>query len=168
MTAGSRGRTWEEAELDDRGSRISRLIGALVPESVARRAVDVTVTTERDRYVRGEPVEITVTFHNRLPAASLSIRTPTQRRWGWTVDGHLEATTERLYRRDRPATFPLRPGQRRQFTVEWNGRIRHVGDRDESIAPPAGPCEITAFLATGSPESRPSDATTITLVEADG
>lgn len=167
MTAGSRERTWEEAELDDRGSRISRLLGALVPDAVARRAVDVTVTTERDRYVRGRPVEITVAFHNPLPAA-LSIRTPTQRRWGWTVDGHLEATTERLYRRDRPATFSLRPGQRRRFSVEWNGRIRHVDDRDEWIAPPAGPCEITAFLATGAPETRPSGATTITRVDGEG
>ncbi|MFC3959611.1 hypothetical protein [Halovivax cerinus] len=166
MTTGRREYTWEERELEHRTGRMTRFLGRFVPDTIARRVVDVTVSTERERYVRGRPVDITVSIHNPLPVA-LSLLTPTQRRWGWAVDGHLEATTERRYHRDRPATFALRPGERRRFTVEWNGRIRHVGDRDESIAPPAGPCEITAFLATGSPETRPSDATTITLVEAD-
>lgn len=139
-------------------------LGGLVPSAIARRAIAVTVTTDRRTYERDEPVEITVEFKNRLPVP-VELKTPGQRRWGWTVDGELEASDERLYTRDRPATFDFRGGERKQLSVTWNGRLVQTGgqDRQESVVPEPGEYEIRAFVATREEGRRPSDSTTITL-----
>lgn len=133
-----------------------------VPAAVARRAIDVAVETDRAVYARGDPVEITVTFRNRLPLP-VAVPTPRQRPWGWRVDGELEATDERRYVRDRPSSVSFRGGERKHATVTWNGRLERTGDRHESIVPDPGAYEIEAFVATHADRYRPSDSTVIEL-----
>ncbi|MDF9747728.1 hypothetical protein [Natrinema salsiterrestre] len=156
----------DEFGADPDGSRPSvvSLFTALIPPAVARRAIAASVTTDRDVYERDEPVEITVAFENRLPIP-VELPTPRQRRWGWTIDGHLEASDERLYTRDRPATFDFRGGERKRLSVTWNGRLERVRNegRRESVVPEPGEYEIRAFVATDETASRPSDSTTIRL-----
>ncbi|WP_226482255.1 hypothetical protein [Natrinema amylolyticum] len=149
---------------DDSRPSVGTVLSALVPRAVARRAISVSVTTDRDVYERDTPVEITVDFKNRLPVA-VELPTPGQRRWGWTVDGHLEASDERLYTRERPATFDFRGGERKHVSVTWHGRLERVrtGTRRESVVPAPGEYEIRAFVATDETGSRPSDSTTIIL-----
>jgi hypothetical protein len=151
---------------DPGGSRPSvvSLFTALIPPAVARRAIAASVTTDRDVYERDEPVEITVAFTNRLPVP-VELPTPRQRRWGWTVDGHLEGSDERLYTREKPATFDFRGGERKRLSVTWNGRLERVreDDRRESVVPDPGEYEVRAFVATNEASSRPSDSTTIRL-----
>lgn len=134
----------------------------LVPAAVARRAIDVAVETDRAVYARGDPVEISVTFRNRLPLP-VDVPTPRQRPWGWRVDGELEATDERRYVRDRPSSVSFRAGERKRATVTWNGRLERTGDRHESVVPEAGEYEIEAFVATRGDRYRPSDSTVIEL-----
>ncbi|GAB3666783.1 hypothetical protein [Halopiger thermotolerans] len=134
----------------------------LVPAALARRAIAVSVATDRAVYPRGEPVEITVEFANRLPLP-VDVPTPRQRPWGWRVDGELEATDERRYLRDRPSSISFRGGERKCATVTWNGRLERTGDRHESIVPDPGEYEIEAFVATRADRYRPSDTTVIEL-----
>ncbi|WP_247730834.1 hypothetical protein [Halovivax limisalsi] len=141
------------------GGVVTRGLGALVPTAIARRSIDVSIGIERRVYERGEPVPFSVTFRNRLPVA-VSLATPTQRRWGWTIDGHLEGTTESRTLASRPAEFAFGARETRRIPVEWNGRIRRAGSPDESVVPDAGEYELSAFLAT---ENRPSDSTIIRL-----
>ncbi|WP_435551144.1 hypothetical protein [Natrinema sp. CGMCC1.2065] len=138
-------------------------LSRFVPAALARRSIAVSVATDREVYARDDPVEITVDFENRLPVP-VELRTPRQRRWGWTIDGHLEATDERRYTPDRPATFDFRAGERKRASVIWNGRLERTdGDRHESVVPDAGEYEIRAFVATAAGTTRPADATTITI-----
>ena len=148
---------------DDSRSSVSRFLSALVPEALARRAIAVSIETDRDVYARDEPVEITVDFKNRLPVA-VSVPTPRRRKWGWTIDGALEASDERLYVRDRPSAFRFRGGERKQVRVTWHGRFeRTAGEQRESVVPEPGTYELCAFVATREGVYRPSDATTIRL-----
>ncbi|WP_120246038.1 hypothetical protein [Halopiger aswanensis] len=134
----------------------------LVPAAVARRAIDVAVETDRAVYARGDPVEITVAFRNRLPLP-VEVPTPRQRPWDWRVDGELEATDERRYVRDRPSSISFRGGERKRATVTWNGRLERTGARHESVVPGPGEYEIEAFVATHADRYRPSDSTVIEL-----
>ncbi|WP_049899051.1 hypothetical protein [Natrinema sp. J7-1] len=156
----------DEYRTDSDGSRLSivTILTVLLPSVIARRAIAVSVTTDRDVYERDESVEITVEFKNRLPIP-VELPTPRQRRWGWTVNGYLEASDARLYTRKQPATFDFRGGERKQLSVTWNGRIERVQgtDRHESVVPEPGTHEIRAFAATREDDGRPSDSTTITI-----
>lgn len=159
MSLGPEPRPESDGEFDYRGNLISRGLGTLVPNWLAKRAINVSITTDSEVYDRGESVSFTVAFTNRLPVA-VTVPTPTQQRWGWTVDGHLEGSTERRFLSETPATFSFRAGQTRRISLEWNGRIRYTEPRHESRVPDSGEHELTAFLAT---ENRPADSTTITL-----
>lgn len=141
------------------GGVFTRGLGALVPPQIARRAIDVSIELERRVYERGEPVPFSVTFRNRLPVA-VSVATPTQRRWGWRIDGHLEATTESHSLAHRPAELVFGARETRRIPVEWNGHIRRAGPPVESIVPDAGEYELSAFLAI---ENRPSASTILRL-----
>ncbi|ELY79128.1 hypothetical protein [Natrinema gari] len=155
----------DELGLERDGSRFSpvTVLASLVPRAVARRVITVSVTTDRDVYERDDPVEITVTFENRLPVP-VELPTPRQRRWGWTVDGYLEASDERRYTPERPATFDFRGGERKRVSVTWNGRLERTdGDCHESVVPDAGEHEIRAFVATAEGTARPADVITIRL-----
>ncbi len=151
----------DEFGLDDRGGLSSRLAD-LVPATLARRGVVVSVDTDRPVYERDDPVEITVEFENRLPVP-IAVPTPKRRLWGWTVDGHLEASDERLYTRSDPSTFDFRGGERKRVSVVWNGRLERTDGIHESVVPEPGEYEITAFVATHPETYRPSDSTTVRI-----
>ncbi|WP_254532222.1 hypothetical protein [Natrinema gelatinilyticum] len=156
----------DDPRVDPDGSRstVASFLGSLVPPSLARRAIDVSVATDREAYERDESVEISIEFKNRLPVP-VELPTPRQRRWGWSVDGHLEATDERVYTRHNPATFDFRSGERKRMSVTWNGRLEQVwsNGRRESVLPDPGEYEIRAFVATRGDATQPSDSTTITI-----
>ena len=142
-------------------------LSALVPTALARRAITVSLETNRTVYERGDPVELTVEFKNRSPLP-VSIPTPRRRRWGWTFDGLLEATDERVFTRKRPSAFEFHGGERKRTTVTWNGRLKRTTDdradtRYESLLPDAGEYELRAFVATHEGRYQPSDSTTIRL-----
>ncbi|APW96999.1 hypothetical protein CHINAEXTREME_04090 [Halobiforma lacisalsi AJ5] len=154
---------------DDSSSDRSRytaatFLSALLPTSIGRRAISVSVETDRTVYDRDEPVEITVEFENRLPVP-VEVPTPEQRRWGWSVDGELEASDERRYTRANPSSFSFRGGETKRASFTWNGRFERVrnGDRHESVVPDPGEYEIRAFVATHEDAFSPSDVTTIRI-----
>ena len=151
-------------ETDDSRYSVANFLAALVPTALARRAVTVSLETDRDVYDRDDPVEITVDFKNRLPLP-VSIPTPRQRRWGWTFDGELEASDERRYTRSRPSAFRFSGGERKQVQFTWNGRLERTaeGGFDESVVPDPGEYELRAFVATDEDGYRPSDSTTIRI-----
>ena len=163
-SAGATSRDEFGVDPDPDGSRYTtaRFLAALVPAAVRRRAIAVSVETDRDVYARDDPVEITVEFKNRLPVP-VEVPTPRQRRWGWTVDGELEASDERRYVRERPSSFSFRGGERKRATITWNGRFERTEGRHESVVPDPGEHEIRAFVATHEDRYRPSDSTTIRL-----
>ena len=134
--------------LEDAQGMLTRGLARFVPAPVARRAVAVSVETDREGYDRGEPVEVP---------------TPERRRWGWTVDGELEASDERRYTRPSPSTFAFRAGERKRVSVVWSGRLERTDGVHESVLPAPGTYEIGAFVATREGTYRPSDATTVEI-----
>ena len=152
-----------ERERDETRSRyaIGRHLAAFVPAALARRAIAVSIETDREVYARDQPVGITVEFSNRLPVP-VSVPTPRRRPWGWTIDGALEASDERRYVRDRPSAFRFGAGERKRVRFTWHGRLeRTAGDRRESVVPDPGTYELRAFVATPTDRYRPEAATTI-------
>lgn len=145
---------------DENRSYLTEALGKFVPQRLARRAISVSVETDRETYALGDVVEVTVTFSNRLPVP-VKITTPRQRLWGWTVDGELEASDERPYTRSTPATFVFGPTERKRISFTWNGRFERTNDRHEWVLPDPGEYEIAAFVAT---ETRtPRAETTVTI-----
>lgn len=151
-----------ESAPEGRRLSVASLLSSLVPTPLARRAIAVSVGTDREVYDRGDPVEITVEFKNRLPVA-VDVPTPRQRRWGWSVDGELEATDERRYVRSKASTFAFRGGERKRVSVTWSGRFERTDGRHEFVLPEPGPHEIRAFVATGKNDFQPCDVTTIRI-----
>jgi hypothetical protein len=139
---------------------IADAVGKFVPQFLARRALVVDVTTDKDRYRLGEPVELTVTITNRLPVP-VSVATPGRRLWGWTVDGQLEASDERRYEGDSPGSLVFRAGEKKVLSHEWSGRFKRVGRRTTWETPERGTHEVGAFVALG--EDRPSDSVLIRI-----
>lgn len=149
---------------DDSRYTTANFLAALVPTALARQLLRVSVETDRRTYDRDDPVEITVEFKNPLPVP-IDIPTPEQRRWGWTIDGLLEASDEDRYTRSRPSTFSFGGGERKRTSFTWNGRFelhRENGSR-ESVVPDPGEYKIRVFVATREEASRPTDATTVTI-----
>jgi len=134
--------------------------GKFLPQWLGRRAIDVTVSTDRRGYEVGEPVEFTVEFRNRLPV-SVSLRTPTRRLWGWAVDGQLAASDERRYLGETGGSIDFRGGERRRITRQWNGLFKRTGERTRWVEPSPGEYELSAFLAVEG--NRPEDATTVRI-----
>lgn len=141
-------------------SRVSRLLRSLVPQWIARRALSVTVSTDRSTYEVGEPVEITVAVTNRFPLP-VSVVTSGLRIWGWTVDGELEASDERRYESDRPNSLDFRGFQTKRFECTWDGRFKRTGSPTRWIEADPGEHEIGAFVETS--RGKVQDSTTITL-----
>lgn len=147
---------------DDTKNHLADALGRFVPQSIARRAISVTVSTDRQEYAPGEPVKIDIEFRNQLPVP-VTITTPKARLWGWAVDGTLEASEERRYLRSEEARLNFRGGERKHHTREWGGTIRRLGSPDTWEALTPGTHEISAFIAVeGSP--RPEDSTFIEIV----
>lgn len=145
---------------DESKNYVTDFLGKLVPAALARRAIAVTVETDRPSYERDDPIEITVTFRNRLPVP-VRVPVPRSRRWGWSVDGQLEGSDERIYVRPNPSTFDFRGGETKRITVDWDGRFERTDGRHERIAPAPGEYEIAAFVATE--DRTPRDVTTVTI-----
>ncbi len=146
---------------EDTSDVLGSTVGRLVPQAVARRAVEVTVDTDREVYEVGGPVEITVEFHNRLPVP-VSVTTPTRRLWGWSVDGEVEASDERRYMSDSPAVVDFRARERKRVTHRWDGRFKRTDGTTRWEDPASGEHELAAFLALDGPD-RPEDRTTIRI-----
>lgn len=145
---------------DQSRSYITEYLGKFVPAAAARRAVSVSVETDRETYALGDPVEVTVTFTNRLPLP-IVVPTPKRRLWGWTVDDELEASDERRYTRETPSAFEFGARETKRTTFVWDGRLERTDDRHEWVLPDRGDHEIAAFLATA--DRRPRDSTTVTI-----
>lgn len=145
---------------DDNRNYLAAALGTFVPQRLARRALSVSVETDRGRYAPGEQITITAEFHNRLPVP-ITVRTPRQRRWGWSVDGELEASDETRYTRAKPSGFSFRPRERKRVQWRWNGRFRRTDERRWVLAEPAA-YEIRAFVAL---DGRQPSATTTVRIE---
>jgi hypothetical protein len=139
---------------------VSRLVGPLVPQWLARRALSVGVDTDREEYAIGEPVELTITIRNRLPFP-VELATEGGRIWGWSVDGLLEASDERYYASERGNSILLRAGETRAFERTWDGRFKRTGSPTRWIEAEPGDHEIGAFVATRRKQT--ADAATIRL-----
>lgn len=160
-----RGKESDRHGFEETTSYLSKALGSLVPQWLARRAIAVEVTTDADRYEPGESVEITAEFRNRLPVP-VTVETPKQRLWGWTVDGELEASDEPRYASPTPAALTFRPRERKRFSWTWHGRFKRVGSLPDGATAewvPAEPreYEIRAFLATE--DRQPADVTTVRI-----
>ncbi len=118
---------------------------ALMPNAVRRRAIEVTVETDKDVYRRDEEVLIRVMFRNKLPLP-VSLPVPTQLRWTWSVGGVEAASAVGERVPQEPALFRFERGQRRVFHRQWSQRIRE----DDQTWTPAEPGdhEIVAWIAT--------------------
>ncbi|MFD1514578.1 hypothetical protein [Halomarina rubra] len=147
---------------DESRNVLADVLGKFVPQWLARRSTAVTVTTDRETYRVGEPVEFTVTIENGLPLP-VTIATPRPRLWGWSVDGDLEASDERVYVGDSPGTMSFRARERKVVTQTWDGRFKRVGERARWVEATPGPHEIRAFLALDG--RRPTDAVTVYIEE---
>lgn len=149
---------------DETTNYLTNALSKFVPNRLARRAVSVSVETPRERYRPGEPVEIVVEFHNRLPLP-VAVPTAERRLWEWRVDGMVEATDEPRYVDRSPNAFAFRGGERKRVVQRWNGHFRRAEGVDGLPAfEPAAPGEhtISVALATGEGDG-PADSTTITI-----
>lgn len=147
---------------DENRNYITEFVAKFVPKRTAKRAVDVSIETDRAVYDLGDPVSVTVSFRNRFPVP-ISVPTPKQRLWGWRVDGELEASDRRPYTRPSPRTFEFRPRETKRTTFTWNGRFERTTDGHEWVLPEPGKHEISAFLAIEDTRPRNQDSTTVTL-----
>lgn len=137
----------------------TRGLSNLVPRSVGRRAVAISVETGRDEYKLGDPVEITVTLTNRIPVP-IDLVTSGRRVWGWRVDGLLEASDELLHEAPEPRSFSLQAAETMAFEFEWDGRFKRDGTPTRWEQADPGEHEIEAFLAIDPPKT---DSTTVRL-----
>lgn len=140
-------------------NHLASVAGKFVPQWLARKGLAVCVRTDRERYDQRDPVEITIEIRNRLPLP-VTVATPRRRLWGWSVDGYLEASDETRYVDGQAGAFEFRGRECKRFVREWDGRIKHEGERTEWERT-TGDLEITAFVALGA--DRPTDSTTIRI-----
>ena len=162
-TDGLDGERQDRYGFDDTESRVAAALGKFVPQALVRRGLSVTVRTDRETYAPGDPVELTVVVENRLPLP-VSVATPTRRLWGWTVDGELEASDERIFLSESPSKLAFRGGERKVFTRTWDGLFKRVGDDGAAtrwVEPDPGVHEVGAYLALAG--DRPADTATIRI-----
>jgi len=138
---------------------LTRGLGGLIPRSVAKRAVSISVKTDCKQYESGEPVKITIQIRNRIPFP-IEVVTSGRRIWGWRVDGLLEASDEKLHEASEPRSFSMQARESRTLQREWDGRFKRDGTPTRWEPADRGEHEITAFLATDPPKS---DSTVIEL-----
>lgn len=131
---------------------LTRGFGGFIPRSVAKRAVAVSVETDRERYQQGDQIQITVELKNRIPFP-IELMTAGRRIWGWRVDGLLHASDEPLHESTEPQSFSMEAWETLAIDVGWDGRFKRAGTptRWEKATP--GEYEIEAFLATDPPKT---------------
>jgi hypothetical protein len=149
---------------DETTDYLSAAVSRFVPRWLARRAVTLEVSTDREEYDAGDPVEITVRIRNRLPIP-IEIVTPTRRPWGWTIDGVLEGTDERRYVREESAAVSFRAGETKTATVTWNGHFRreNADDLDRSEPAGRGGHTVSAFLCVADRRAHHEDSVEIRI-----
>ncbi|QLG50719.1 hypothetical protein [Natrinema halophilum] len=148
-------------EKSGRAVNWAALSHALTPTAVRRRAIDVTVSTDKRRYDLGEPVELVVSFRNRFPFP-IRLRTESPNRWTWAVDGHREASQVPRAVPDRPAAFSFDRGECKRFRRTWPQRIRITDDEWKPVA--AGTYTIEASITREDAAKRGlGDATEIEI-----
>ena len=125
---------------------------ALLPTRIRDRAIAVDVETDREVYGPDDPVGIRVRLRNRLPFP-VTIRTPTRRRWDWTVGGERRAEGEGY--EDAPAEPTLlsfRRAETKTFLRTWHQHFRTASDSWEPAGP--GTYGVAAFVDVEEPERR--------------
>lgn len=144
----SRGQREADPLADDYDPSVfSRGLDKLVPDAVARRAVEIDVSTGREAYAPGEDVSMTITVDNRLPVP-IEVPIVGRRVWGWSIDGLTEAADERVYEPEGTRTLALRAGETRRYEHTWNGRIRRERARTTYEPLSRGTHELSVFLGT--------------------
>lgn len=134
----------------------------LVPQSLARRAISVSIETPQAEYALGTAVPFRVTMTNPLPIP-LTLLTRSPILWQWTVDGVVEAShIEQYDPPDEPGKLHFDRGERKRFTGEWSGKFR-VTEREWEPAAP-GEYAIGATINVDG-ERSPADECTVRLVE---
>ncbi|WP_418284341.1 hypothetical protein [Halorubrum sp. DTA46] len=158
------GDTDDRTGFDQTKNYLTAAVSRFVPRWLARRAVTISVDTDRPAYDAGDPVEITVRLRNRLPLP-IEVVTPTRRPWGWAVDGVLEATDERRYVRDAQTPVTFRAGETKTATVTWNGHFRRESgdDLDRSVPADRGEHTVSAFLSVADRRPHHEDETRIRI-----
>lgn len=145
---------------DEVSSPVDVVLGRLVPQALARRAVTASIETDRDTYRAGEPVDLTIEFVNRLPVP-VSLRTPGRQLWTWTFDGLHEASEEKRYLGEATGQLDFDSRERKRITRRWNGLVKSA-DKREWVEPSRGEHELAAYVALDG-QPRPEAATTIRI-----
>lgn len=133
----------------------------LLPQSVARRFISVSVETPTNRVPVGETVPFTATFRNALPVP-VTLRTASPVLWDWSVDGAVEASRVDLRNPpDEPGAFEFGRGERKEFPRRWDLHFR------ESAAEwmPAEPGTYTVRVAVNVADPERSELVAETTVE---
>lgn len=140
--------------------RIGEFLRGLVPASLARWALTISVSVERRRLPAGARLPFTVELRNRLPVP-VAVPTPTHQLWTWSVGDYREGTDEPRYHTGE-GTLTLRGGEQRRIEQEWNGLFGRTRDgRTRWVDPEPGEYEFAVWVATHPPCAR--DSVTLTL-----
>lgn len=127
---------------------------ALVPVRLRRRAIDVSVVTDRDTYTPGETIHFEASFRNRTPFP-IVLRTDSPVRWTWRVDGLDEASHVVDYPTE-TSLFSFARGERKTFGRRWRQRFQTAPGSWE----PAEPGEYTLSVRVNTQEA---DATGLSV-----
>lgn len=139
------------------GAAVSRLL----PRRLVLRALSISVTTDRDSYAPGDAVDVSVEVRNRFPVP-IEVETDSRRRWGWTVDGLLEASDEPRRDPGGVGVLSFRARETKRFEWTWDGLVKHVEDGSARWYPlEQGEHELRAYVATR--DERPSVTATFTV-----
>ena len=142
--------TPDRVGIDREGGRVAEFLRGVVPASVARRSVTVSLSVGRRRLPAGAPVPFAVEIRNRLPV-SIAVPTPTHRLWTWAVDDYREGTDEAVHTSG-SGHLTLRGRERRRIEQEWNGLIGKTRDgRTRWVDPAPGTHELRVWVATDPP-----------------
>lgn len=139
-----------------------RFVAGLIPNAVARRCLSVELRAPREIVV-GEPATFLLRIRNRAPIP-VSVRLPTSRLWGWSVDGIPEADDRGYEPPETPRTVAFRSREIRQFSGTWDGQIRRAGESGNVWQPEPGTHTLTAYLAAGDVRQNISDSSRVSVV----
>ncbi|WP_423744046.1 hypothetical protein V5735_13795 (plasmid) [Haladaptatus sp. SPP-AMP-3] len=145
-------------EIEDAGG----FVAGLVPNSVALRCLSVELRAPREIVV-GEPARFMFRVENRFPIP-LSVRLPTSKLWGWSVNGIPEADERGFEPPETPRTVAFRRQGVRLFEGTWDGQIRRAGDDGDVWRPIPGTQTLSAFLATDTDRQNLADSVEISVV----
>ncbi|RZV08543.1 hypothetical protein BDK88_2615 [Natrinema hispanicum] len=154
-----------ERATDERTRTIdwAALSHAVTPQALRYPAIDVGVSTDKRRYEPGDPVDITITFRNRLPIP-IRIRTDSPNYWYWTVDGLRSASQVPRAVPDRPAAFSFTRRERKRFQRQWHQRMQVSEDEWQPVDP--GTYTLAVSLTRSDAAARGLiDHTTIEIVD---